>query len=96
MQNNGFISFQNETIQINFCWHWKQGDCKFSGGELSSYLTYQLVLLYKTFIKEHENDKETRIPTFQQQSGSKDCAVFVIALGIIFLFICYNTFKYIL
>ena len=95
-ENDGFSPVQNEAIQIHHInrnnWVTSSSigqevnvyDSRFSGGDLSSSLTHQLVLIYRLLFTKEEDGEEVdayidvHIPPVQQQSGWADCAVFAI------------------
>ena len=61
---------------------------KFSGGVLSSSLTHQLALIYRSLVVIEEDGEEVdphivvHIPPVQQQDGDDDCGVFAIAFAL--------------
>ena len=63
-------------------------DSKFNGGHLSTSLTHQLALVYRTLITVEEDGEEVdphlvvHIPPVQQQKGSADCGLYAIAFAV--------------
>ena len=63
-------------------------DSNFSGGDLSSLLTHQLALVYRTLITVEEDGEEVdphlvvHIPPVQQQKGTTDCGLYAIAFAV--------------
>ena len=94
-QIDGFIPATNESIQIYLVSgnHWVTSsslghevvvyDSKLRRGKLSSTLTHQLCLIYRTLITVEINTGHliVRFPYTQKQKGGSDCGVFAIAFA---------------
>ena len=100
-QTNGFTPVQQEAIQIHHVpGHWVTSsstggklavyDSKFTGGDLSSSLTYQLASIYRLLAEREDEDGDdidppiltVEIPYVQQQKGIADCGLFAVAFAV--------------
>ena len=93
-QNDGFCPVKGESVQIHHIDsnHWVTSssignevaiyDSRYSGGELSSSLTHQLAIIYRTWSEETEEGEivlNVDVDNVQQQVGVNDCGLFAIA-----------------